>query len=69
MAGRGLVARVVAALPLVGRGWENMEALPTLCSSTTCSWLARALVVWEPASSKLCRILHCIIIYLNSTLN
>ena len=49
----GLVARVVAALPLVRRGREDMEVLPTLCSPTTCSWLARALVVWEPASSKL----------------
>ena len=49
----GLVARVVAARPLVGRGRDDMEVLPTLCSPTTCSWLARALVVWEPASSKL----------------
>ena len=49
----GLVARVGAARPLVRRGRENMEVLPTLCSPTTCSWLARALVVWEPASSKL----------------
>ena len=51
----GLVARVVAASPLVRRGRDDMAVLPTLCSPTTCSWLARgrALVVWEPASSKL----------------
>ena len=49
----GLVARVAAARPLVGRGREDMEVLPTLCSPTTCSWLARALVVWEPATSEI----------------
>ena len=49
----GLVTRVVAALPLVRRSRDDMEVLPTLCSPTTCAWLARALVVWEPASSKL----------------
>ena len=44
----GLVARVVAASSLARRGRDDMEVLPTLCSPTTCSWLAsdRALVVW-----------------------
>ena len=54
----GLVARVAAARPLVGRGREDMEVLSTLCSPTTCSWLARALVFWEPATSEIHHTVH-----------
>ena len=49
----GLVTRVAAARLLVGRGREDTEVLPMLCSPTTCSWLARALVVWKPATSEI----------------